>query len=184
MKQASVVRPRNQPPPRRRDAEVEPGPEDVDAARVGLEERDRRLREHERDVALEPVPQPLALVRDRIARRAQVDEHVVAVELDREAAQLVGELVERAAGRQVEARVVPVAREDAVADGAAMEREAHVRTAVVDRVHLVAVGEQADDVPVEVDDEPARPPRSSASDARGRRRSAATSVMTRSCHVT
>ena len=99
-----------------RDAEVEPGAEDVDAARIGFEQRDRRLRQHERDVALEPVAQPLALVRDRVVARAEVDEHVVAVELDREAAQLVGELVERAAGRQVEARVVPVAGEDAVAD--------------------------------------------------------------------
>ena len=56
--------------------------------------------------------------RDRIVARAQVDEDVVAVQRDREAAQLVGELVERAAGRQVEARVVPVAREDPVADRA------------------------------------------------------------------
>ena len=41
--------------------------------------------------------QPLALVRDRVGGRAEVDEDVVAVELDREAAQLVRELVERAA---------------------------------------------------------------------------------------
>ena len=47
-----------------------------------------------------PSSQPLALMADRILARAQVDEHVVAVHGDREAAQLVGELVERPAGRR------------------------------------------------------------------------------------
>jgi len=37
-----------------------------------------------------------------------------------------------------------------------MEREPHVRTAVVDCIHLIAVQEQADRVPVDVDDEPSR----------------------------
>ena len=59
-------------------------------------------------------------------------------------AHLVRPLVERAAGREVEASVVPVAGEDPVADRAAMEREAHVRAAVVDRVHVVTVGEEAE----------------------------------------
>jgi hypothetical protein len=35
-----------------------------------------------------------------------------------------------------------------------MKREAHVRAAVVDRVHLLAVGEQTHDVAVEMDDLP------------------------------
>ncbi len=48
------------------DAEVEPGAEEVETVPVALEERDRRLREHERDVALERVTEPLALVPDRI----------------------------------------------------------------------------------------------------------------------
>jgi hypothetical protein len=136
------------------DAEVEPRAKEVDPGRVGFEQRDRRLCHDERDVALEPVPQPLALVRGRIGRRAEIDEDVVALERDREAAQLVRELVEGPAGCEVEARVVPVAGEDPIADGAAMKREAHVRAAVVDRVHLLAVGEQTHDVAVEMDDLP------------------------------
>ena len=68
---------------------------------------------------------------------------------------VVGELVERAAGAEVEARVVPVAGEDAVRDRAAVEREAHVRAAVVDGVHGVPVGEEAERVAVDVDDEAA-----------------------------
>jgi len=61
---------------------------------------------------------------DRILGRAQIDEHVVAVERDREATKLVGELVEGAAGPKVEAGVMPMAGEDPVADRAAMERKA------------------------------------------------------------
>jgi hypothetical protein len=49
-----------------------------------------------------------------------------------------------------------MARKDPVADRAAMEREPHVRTAVVDCIHLIAVREQADRVPIDVDDEPSR----------------------------
>ncbi len=138
------------------DAEVEAGAKDLDPARVGLQEGDRRLRKHERNVPLEPVAQPLALVRDRAGRRAQIDEDIVAVELDREPPQLVGPLVERATRAEIEARVMPVAGEDPVADGAAVERKAHVRATVVDRVHRVALTEQADRLPVEVDDEAPR----------------------------
>ena len=151
----SVVKPRRPAAAAAGDAEVEPGTEDVDRARIGLQQCDRRLREHEWDVALEPVPEPLALMGDRIVERRQVDEDVVAPHRDREAAKLVGELVEGAARRQVEARVMPVAGQDPVADGAPMERKAHVRAAVVDCIHLVAVGEQAERVPAEAHDEPA-----------------------------
>ena len=104
-------------------------------------------------IALQPVPER-ACAGGRPVRRRAIDEHVVAVDLDREAAQLVRELVEGAAGSEVEAGVVPVAGEDPVADRAAVQREPHVRAAVVDGVHLVALGEEADRVPVEVDDEP------------------------------
>src|SRR5206468_821510 len=72
--------------------------------------------------------------------------------------QIVCELVECAAGAEVEARVVPVTRENAVADRPPVERKAHVRAAVVNRVDVVAFGEQADGVPVDVDDEPAGRP--------------------------
>src|SRR5204863_7586368 len=107
-----------------RDAEVEAGAKDVAPAHVRLDECDRRLRDHKRDVALEPVVQALALMRHRVLPRAQVDENRVAVDVDGKAAELVGELIERAARSQVEARVMPVAREDPVADAPAVEREA------------------------------------------------------------
>jgi hypothetical protein len=138
------------------DAELETRPEHLDAGRIRLQQRDRRLGQHERNLPLEPVAQTLALVSGNIVRRAQIDEHVVTVDRHREAAQLVRELVEGAARPKIEAGVVPVAGEDPVADAAAMQREAHVRAAVVDRVHLLPVREETDRVPVEVDDEPPR----------------------------
>ena len=53
------------------------------------------------------------------------------------------------------ARVVPVAGEDPVLDRPAVEREPHVRAAVVAGVYSVAVEEKRERVPVEVDDQPA-----------------------------
>src|SRR5713101_1746312 len=63
--------------------------------------------------------------------------------------------LEGTACREVEAGVVPVAGKDPVADGAAIKRKAHVRAAVVDRVHLLTVRKEAKRVPVEADDESA-----------------------------
>ena len=63
------------------------------------------------------------------------------------------ELVERAARRKVEARVVPVAGQDAVVDAASIEREPHVRAAVVYGEDPVLVVEERDGVPFDVYDE-------------------------------
>jgi hypothetical protein len=52
--------------------------------------------------------------------------------------------------------VVPVAGEDPVAERATVEREPHVRAAIVDGVDLIAVGEQTQRVSVEVDHKPPR----------------------------
>ena len=58
--------------------------------------------------------------------------HVVAVDLDVEGGGVVGPRIERAARRQVEAGVVPVAGEQAGLDRALVEREAEVGAAVLD----------------------------------------------------
>ena len=52
--------------------------------------------------------------------------------------------IEGAAAREVEPRVMPVAGDQAAFDGAAVEREAHVRAAVLDREDVVAVREHDD----------------------------------------
>ena len=52
--------------------------------------------------------------------------------------------------------MVPVAREDPVAERAAVERKAHVRAAIVDGIDLIAVSEETQRVSVEVDHKPPR----------------------------
>jgi hypothetical protein len=80
------------------DPEVEPVAERLDARRIRLQERKRRFREYERDVPLEPVVQSLSLMLDDVTQRAEVEEYIVAANLDWKAAQVVGPLIEGAAG--------------------------------------------------------------------------------------
>ena len=65
------------------------------------------------------------------------------VDLDRVGPHVVGPGIERAAGGQVEAGVVPVAGDQPALDRAPMQREAHVRAAVVERVGLAVAPEDA-----------------------------------------
>jgi len=51
-----------------------------------------------------------------------------------------------------------VAREDPVAQRAAVEREAHVWAAIVDGIDLIAVCEKTQRLPVDVDNQPSRLP--------------------------
>jgi hypothetical protein len=136
------------------DAEVEPVSERLDAGRIRRHERQNRLRQRERDVSLQPVMQPLALMPDDVLDRAHVDEDLVTAQLDRKPPQVIRPLIERAAGRHVEPCVMPVAGEDAVADRPAVHRKAHVRAPIVDGVNLIPVGEQTECVPIDVDDQP------------------------------
>ena len=55
------------------------------------------------------------------------------------AGNVVGEQVERAAAREVEPGVVPVARKHAVLDGPPVQREAHMRATVVECEHPTLV---------------------------------------------
>ena len=91
-------------------------------------------------------------------------EHVVAADLDVEAARVVGPQVERAARHEVEARVVPVAGDEPGLDRALVEREAEVRAAVLDRERGVVVPEHDDRQRADLGEQPARRLRSSASE--------------------
>ena len=81
-----------------RDAEVEPSAERAETGRIRLQQRERRFRKHERNIPFESVMKPPALVLDQVVERAEVDQDVVAANLYRKAAQVVGPLVEGAAG--------------------------------------------------------------------------------------
>ena len=122
-------------------AEVEPDLHDVGRLHPGLEQPEHGLRDHEREPVFETLLQPAAQVRHGIAGVARVDEHVVTVDRHVEATRVVGERIEGAAARKVEAGVVPVTRDEAALDRALVQREAHVRAAVLDRVRAVFVPE-------------------------------------------
>jgi hypothetical protein len=121
------------------DAELETRPEQLDAGRIRLQQRDRRLCQHERNLPLEPVAQTLALVSGNIVRRAQIDEHVVTVERDREHLRVLagGQAGARA---QVEAPAVPRAGDRLAAHQSLLERVPLVRAGPCDREHLAGAG--------------------------------------------
>ena len=65
---------------------------------------------------------------DRVGVDARRHEYVVAAQVDVEPARVVRPEVERAAGHEVEARVVPVAGNEARLDGALVQGEAEMVT--------------------------------------------------------
>jgi hypothetical protein len=77
-----------------------------------------------------------------------------AADLDRAGRDVIGPEIERAPARKIEARVVPVAGQDAVVHAATLEREAHMRAAVVERVDAIAVADEEDRAVRPAHDEP------------------------------
>jgi hypothetical protein len=76
--------------------------------------------------------------------RVRLHVHVAVAHRRRVRSDVVRPRVERVAAGQLEARVMPVARQHAVLDAPFCQREPHVRAAVVDRTHLALVVEQGD----------------------------------------
>ena len=79
------------------------------------------------------------------------------VDLDRVGADVVGPGIERAARAEVEAGVVPVAGHQAALDRAAVQREAHVGAAVVERERRPVAPEDADRLGAGLAGQAARP---------------------------
>ena len=106
---------------------------------------DDALGEDERELAFKPFAQLRLPVAATVRLDGVgVDVHVAVTGLDGEGGDVVGEGVEGAAAGEVELGVVPVAGEDAVADGAAVEGEAHGGAAVVEGVEAAFVVDDED----------------------------------------
>src|SRR5260370_14906227 len=116
-----------------------------------MRERDGTIGEHEAHVLLQTVAQPLTIVGAGVELWRGIHPDLAATQLDREHLHVIGELVEGAAGAQVEARRVPVAGENAVAAGAAIQRETHVWAAIVQRKDLRARTPEHKRPPVHMD---------------------------------
>ena len=115
---------------------------DRQQAAVTTEQADQALRLHQPDSHLHAAPQAPPVVGGvALLARAGRYPYLVAAHLGGVGDGVVGPQVEGAAARELEARLVPVAGQDAVLDAAAVERKAHVRAAVVHRVDACAVRE-------------------------------------------
>jgi hypothetical protein len=87
-----------------------------------------------------PVVEPATPVGGRVGVAGPVpDPYLAVIQLDREGRHVVGPQIEGAAAREVEPRVVPMAREDAVGDRAAVQRKAQMRAAIVHGEHAALV---------------------------------------------
>ena len=113
------------------------GPHDLVRVRPGADERHDGLGHHQPDVLVHALLEPAQAVRDRVARcRGEIDVDAAVLDFDRVDRGVVGKEIEGAAALEVESGVMPVAGQDAVLHGPAMQGEPHVRTAVVHGVEV------------------------------------------------
>ena len=88
----------------------------------------------------EPVRKSLAPVRGRIGvSDCGLHPNFAIAQFDREGRNVVGPQVKSAAAFEIEAGVMPMAGQDTVLDGAAIEWEAHVRASIVEGKTSAAV---------------------------------------------
>ena len=130
------------------------GPEPATEAATGVddlrrsdalrEQREHRLREHERVTPFEPLVEPLQHA--VTVKRALIfdDDDSAICDLDLEGTGVIGEGIERRPRAQVEPGMVPMARDEPVLHGAAVQREAQLRAPVLDPVCPALVSEHAD----------------------------------------
>ena len=93
------------------------------------------LGDHEPEIMGKAVVEPTAPMARWIAvTERRLDPDLAAVtHLDRTSRNVIGPQIERAAAREIEAGVMPVTGQNPVLDAAAIEREAHMRAAIVER---------------------------------------------------
>jgi hypothetical protein len=123
-------------------AELKPDPHYLVKIAGSVKQGDHRLRDNEPEVALEPIAEATQETVPRIALIGDVDQHGAIFNSHRECTRIVGPLIESPARFEIETRMMPVAGEYAVLDRCAVEREAHVRTPVVEREEPAAGVEQ------------------------------------------
>jgi hypothetical protein len=75
---------------------------------------------------------------------------LISPHFNREGANIVGELVKCAAAFEVKAGVVPMAGEDTVLHRSFIQRKTHMGAAIVDGVDSVVVGEEGNDMAIEL----------------------------------
>jgi hypothetical protein len=114
------------------------------------------LGDDEAEVVGEAIDKPLTPVRRGISitERGLHPDFAIA-QFDREDWYVVRPQIEGAAAFEIEAGVVPMTGQDAVLDAAALEREAHVRTPIIEGEDAPAVVHDKDRTTPAVENEPA-----------------------------
>jgi len=101
------------------------------------------LGDDEAEVVCEAILKPLTPVRGGIGITERgFHPHFAIAQFDREDRYVVRPQIEGAAAFEIEAGVVPMTGQDAILDAAALKREAHVRTPII----------EGEDAPVVIDD--------------------------------
>ena len=108
-----------------------------------------RLGDHQANVVLQRVLETLRPAHRLVSLgRRWVHPHLAVIgHRHWERPHIVGERVECAAARQIKARVVPVAGQDAVLHGSPVQRKSHVRTSVVHCEYSLTMSEHCDSMP-------------------------------------
>ena len=116
-----------------------------------------RLGDDKAEVVGEAIVEPLAPMRCRIGvAEGRPHPNLGVTYFDGTGRHVVGPQIEGAAARKVEAGVVPVAGQDTVLDAPAVERKAHVRTAIVERENALVGVDDEDRTMRPTDDELSR----------------------------
>ena len=124
-------------------AEERRGAHDFDFLNAVLPQAQRGLRKDQRNILLEPFTQAVLPMRCAVGiTRAGSDPDFAVADFDRRSGYVVRPRIERAAGREIEARVMPMARQDPVLDRAAMQRKAQVRAEIFNGIDAVVPTEQ------------------------------------------
>jgi hypothetical protein len=96
------------------------------------------------DISLQANKQPSALAAIWVLVLAYINPDRSLPYLDRKTANVIRPLVKGPPAFKIESRVVPMARQYAVFDAAAIEWETHVRTAIVNRIIISIVRKERD----------------------------------------
>ena len=115
-------------------------PQDLVRGHAGRELPPYGFGDDEPEIMGKAVIEPLAPMVRRIAMSKRwVDPDLAVPHLDGTGRNVIRPEIERAATRQIEAGVMPMACQDPILHAAPIERKTHVRAAVVEREYVFAV---------------------------------------------
>ncbi len=125
-------------------AEDDAAPHDLGGRHAGVEASENGLGRDQRQALLQPLLEPIEEGCTPGLLVGVGDDHPVAADLDGVGAYVVGEGIKGPSRGQVETGMVPMAGEQTLLDGAAMEGKAEMGAAVIDGEGLPLVPEHAD----------------------------------------